>query len=657
MSIEIDGKSLDVKTEKLSQLKELFPEFFAEGKLDVARIKQILGDDEIAAQDHYELSWAGKAEARREIQRQTTATLLPDREGSINFDASENLFIEGENLEVLRTLQKSYFGKVKMIYIDPPYNTGNDSFIYPDDYAERKADYQRRTGQKNGEGYLNKLDLFKKNTKENGQYHSVWLSMMYPRLYLARNLLRDDGVLFISIDDNEVQNLRLLLNEIFGEENFIAQMVWEGANKNDARQIGVSHEYALVFARNRGALPPSWSVAKEGVEPILREVKKLRKEYGDDYKSASYALAAWYRANKAAPSFMNRRFRFIDKNGVYKEDDPTAPGGRKFDLRNPKNGKILPLRANRGWGFDQDTFDKMVDEGKITFVTETSIMVRRYLHETDRLTPQSVFYQPARSASERLGRLMEGELFSFPKDEQVIRQFVDMATDVDDKSCLVLDFFAGSGTTAQAVLELNKEDGGNRKFICIQMPEKCDENSEAYKANLETISAVCKTRIQKVIEKISDDNNGKMEFAQSKQDLGFRAYKIFYSNFKKWQSDITDKDELLKQLAIFREPLDRQAADSYDLLVELLLKSGFPLSVRAEKREASDNTPFYVVENDGQIIYALDSISSELLKTVEAAKPKAFITLGNLFTGEKADEQITNCKLQLKESNIEFKII
>ncbi|HMS10470.1 MAG TPA: site-specific DNA-methyltransferase, partial [Pyrinomonadaceae bacterium] len=242
MNDEIDGKSLDVKAQKLEQLKEIFPEFFSEGKLDLASVKQILGDDELATQDHYELSWAGKAEARREIQKRTTATLIPDKEGSINFDGSGNIFIEGENLEVLRTLQKAYFGRVQMIYIDPPYNTGSDSFIYPDDYSERKDEYERRAGQKNGGGFLNKLDLFKKNTKENGQYHSVWLSMMYPRLYLARNLLRKEGVIFVSCDDNEVDNLRLLMNEIFGEDNFVAQMVWEGANKNDARQIGICHE-------------------------------------------------------------------------------------------------------------------------------------------------------------------------------------------------------------------------------------------------------------------------------------------------------------------------------------------------------------------------------------------------------------------------------
>ena len=223
MSVEIDGRSLDLRAEKISQLKSVFPELFTEGRIDFERLRDLLSDESAGA-DHYELSWAGKAAARREIQRQTTATLVPDREGSVNFDASENIFIEGENLEVLRVLQKSYFGKIRVVYIDPPYNTGHDCFVYPDDFAERREAYEKRAGIRNAEGLLNRLDLFRKNTKESGQYHSVWLSMMYPRLYLARNLLRADGVIFVSIDDSEQANLKLLMDEVFGAENFFAML-------------------------------------------------------------------------------------------------------------------------------------------------------------------------------------------------------------------------------------------------------------------------------------------------------------------------------------------------------------------------------------------------------------------------------------------------
>ncbi|HMS11378.1 MAG TPA: DNA methyltransferase, partial [Pyrinomonadaceae bacterium] len=335
-------------------------------------------------------------------------------------------------------------------------------------------------------------------------------------------------------------------------------------------------------------MPPSWSIAKEGVEPILREARKLRKQFGDDFDSASAALAAWYRANKASPSFMNRRFRFIDKTGVYKEDDPTAPGGRKFDLINPRTGEVIPLRPNRGWGFDQETFNKMVDEGRITFITDTSIMVRRYLHETDRLTPQSVFYQPARSASERLGRLLEAALFDFPKDERIIRQFIDMATDVNDEDCIVMDFFAGSGTTAQAVMDLNRDDGGRRTFLCVQMPEKTSEDSEAFKQGFKTISEVCKKRISTIVNQHLESANGKLEYDRDAPAPGFRSFILNYSNFKQWNAEVIDKDELLKQLEDFKEPLFKKPEDSLDLLTELLLKSGIPLATQTEQRTTSD---------------------------------------------------------------------
>ena len=291
--------------------------------------------------------------------------------------------------------------------------------------------------------------------------------MMYPRLSLLRQFLREDGAIFVSIDDNEVHLLRSLMDEIFGRQNFIAEMVWESAFKNDARQIGVNHEYVLVYGRNRDALPREWKVRKEATEPVLKEVARLKKLHGQDYEVASKALAGWFRANKAEPVFAHRRFRNIDARGAYKEDDPTAPGGRRIELKNPLTGTLIPLRSNRGWAFDQATFDRLVSEGRITFVTPTSVMVRRYLHETDFVTPQSVFYQPTRAASERLEGLLGKGTFDFPKDEDVLLKLIEMATNPGD---LVLDSFAGSGTTAHAVLKLNKALSTNpRRFILVEM--------------------------------------------------------------------------------------------------------------------------------------------------------------------------------------------
>jgi adenine-specific DNA-methyltransferase len=637
MNIDIDGKSLNLKTEKINQLKELFPEFFSEGKIDIARIEQILGDEEIAGQDRYELSWAGKAEARREIQRQTSATLLPDREGSINFDESENIFIEGENLEVLRTLQKSYFGAVKVIYIDPPYNTGSDSFIYPDDFGERKDEYEKRTGQKNGEGYLNKLDLFKKNTKENGQYHSVWLSMMFPRLYLARNLMCEDGVIFVSIDDNEQANLKSLMDEIFGAENFIATFPWRKRTAKSDVPFGVSQDYEWIICYTKNN--------------FLAGKEVTRKYYFTDDVGKRWRLAD------------------ITKQAT-KEERPKS----FFPMTNPKNGKQYPANPNRVWSITDDTFEDYYSKSKIVFPGDydflrITIPAFRVFEEEDIAKSLKKFGSEDTKSSistmlpADVGRTENGnkeivelfgqKIFSFPKPSSLIKYLIKIS---GEKDALILDFFAGSGSTAQAVLELNKEDGGTRNFICVQMPELTEENGEAFNAGYRTIADICKARIKKVIGNITGANNGKLDFAKVPQNIGFKAYKLYYSNFKKWKSDITDKEELLKQLEIFKEPLANRPADSYDLLVELLIKSGLPLSAKVERRITPDSVAFYVVEN-GQLIYALDEINDGLLREIETIKPKVFFTLGNLFTGEKADEQMTNWKLQLKESNIEFRTI
>ena len=269
----IEDKSLAVSAEKIAQLRELFPEVLSEGKIDFKRLRDVLGDEVAFHNEHYELSWAGKAEARACIQKTTSATLIPD-DGGIEAENCGNIFIEGENLEVLHVLQRSYFGKVKMIYIDPPYNTGNDSFVYPDDYSERQSDYKKRAGITDENGFLNKQDLWKKNSKESGQFHSVWLSMMYPRLYLARNLLREDGVIFISIDDNEQTNLKLLCDEIFGSENFVGCIVWKNVTDNNPTNITTEHEYLLVYAKSKEKLENQWKSSISDAKEKLLEIGK-----------------------------------------------------------------------------------------------------------------------------------------------------------------------------------------------------------------------------------------------------------------------------------------------------------------------------------------------------------------------------------------------
>lgn len=401
------------------------------------------------------LQWIGK-EAVVGHHREVPYHLLKgDPALSVGEDGgvgSGNLLVQGDNLLALKALLPYYAGRVKCIYIDPPYNTGNEGWVYNDNVNSPEIrQWLGKVVGKEGET----LDR-----------HDRWLCMMYPRLALLREFLAEDGAIFVSIDDNEVAFLRLLLDELLGRANFVAEMIWEGAFKNDARQIGVNHEYVLVYAKNRDVLPREWAVAKEGVEPVLREVERLKALHGEDYDAASADLAGWFRAMKATPSFGLRRFRYIDARGAYKEDDPTAPGGRRIQLKNPHTGAVIPLRPNRGWAFDQTDFNTKVEQGRISFISETSIMIRTYLHETDRVTPQSVFYQPTRSGSERLGRLLDTGEFEYPKDEVILQRFIDMATDPDS---IVMDSFAGSGTTGHAVLAMNKADGGNRRFICVEM--------------------------------------------------------------------------------------------------------------------------------------------------------------------------------------------
>ena len=475
---KFDLSSDDVAARKRAELKRLYPEVFTEDKIDFDQLRRAMGDWVDPGPERFGLNWPGKAACMRVIQAPATGTLRPDRDESVSFDETENVFIEGDNLEVLKLMQKAYFGKVKMIYIDPPYNTGEE-FIYPDRYAENLDTYLEYTGQKDAEGRR-----FSTNTDASGRFHSNWLNMMYPRIYLAKNLLRDDGVIFISIDDNESPNLVSAMNTIFGQENFVAQMVWEGAFKNDARQIGVNHEYVLVYAKDRSNLDKAWNVRKMDVDKVLKEVARLKREH-TDLEIASSDLAGWFRANKAKPVHAHRRFRYIDERGAYKEDDPTAPGGRKFDLINPKTGDVIPLRKNRGWAFDQETFDNMVGEGRISFVNSTHIMVRRYLHETAKVTPQSVFYQPARSASERLEKYLNGKIFDFPKDEFTIQSLIEMA--LQEESGLVLDFFAGSGSTAHSALLEARETQTKVRYILVQLPEPVDPKSIAAESGFTNI--------------------------------------------------------------------------------------------------------------------------------------------------------------------------
>jgi len=504
----MDGNSLDITKEKINRLKDMFPEAVTEGKIDWDVLRLALGDGIVTGQERYGLSWPGKAEAFQTIQEQTTATLVPAREESIDFDETEHVFIEGENLEVLKVLQKAYFGKVKVIVIDVPYNTGNDSFVYPDNFAERKEAYLKRINEMDDNGYLNKDDLFRKNAKESGHFHSNWLGMMYPRLYLARNLLREDGVIFVHIDDHEVHNLRHLMDEVFGEETFVAQLTWKSRMYPDSRaKTGVStdHEYILIYNRS--------------------ELGKLRGIERDETKFSNPD-------NNERGPWMSRSLLGL----ANKQQRPNL----HYSIQDPETGHIFQPPADTGWRYSKDRMQQLIDTKCILFPHNKDGRPREKKFRSDMQSELMAFPTVINDTFTADGTadirsIFGREIFDFSKPANLIKKLLVQGSEHDS---LILDFFSGSSSTAQAVLDLNREDGGNRRFIMVQLPEKTDENSEAFKAGYKTIADIGKERIRRVIARLKKEREEALPLAE-KPDLGFKVFKLRPSNFRMWRGDVS----------------------------------------------------------------------------------------------------------------------
>lgn len=615
------------KQEILETLAQVAPEIMSDKQLNLEKLKELLGEEKIAQAEHYELSWAGKSDARREIQKSTTHTLVPAEN---NPKQAAHMFIEGENLEVLRVLQKSYYGKVKMIYIDPPYNTGNDSFVYPDDYSETLDEYQKRTGEKSQEGFLNKQSLWKKNSKESGQYHSAWLSMMYPRLYLARNLLREDGVIFISIDDNEAANLKILCDEIFGAENFTANIIWNHTkqSKNDEKFFSRHHNQILCWVKN-------------------------------------ISLNAGFKFERTDEDNRNYSNPDNDPRGKWRSGDVRSPSLRnslKFNIKTPSGKIIFP--PENGWRWSEDTLLEKIKNKEIKFSDdETKIIRKIYLEEQIGRTPENLwlseFAGTTRDATNELKELFDVAPFDTPKPTSLLKRLIKL-NNANDAETIVLDFFAGSGTTSQAVMELNLEDGGSRQCICVQMPEVLEATSDAYKAGYKTISDITKARIQKVIEKL------KQEQPDKTQDLACSNFMLAPSNFKVWQSNLFNTETLREQLAMFQtaEQTTNKFASTKNtnaMLTELLLKYGLgALGVHAistPKQIANVTVYRVLLNNDSYLWLCFETYTAALKDEIIKAKPAQVILLNSCFVGEKADELLSNLQLELAGLDIALTII
>ena len=571
--------SPDILAENIEQLKIIFPEAFAEGKIDFEVLKQLLGGSVEDREEKYGLNWHGKRRARQLALTPSTGTLRPCPEDSLDWNGTRNLMIEGDNLEVLKLLQKSYAGKVKLIYIDPPYNTGND-FVYPDDFHDNIKNYLELTRQVDSNG-----QKITTNTESSGRFHTDWLNMMYPRLKLAKNLLHEHGVLLVSIDDQEVQHLRLLLNEIFGTENFIGSFVWQGGRKNDARLLSLGHDYILIYARDHALLrevDTRWRERKAGLEPVYAKVAELRQAHSDDFAAIHEQMLRWYRElPDEHPSKAHDHFNYVDKIGVYFPDNLRSPNPRPNLVFDWKGYKPHP----NGWAYGREKMTELDEGGRLVYPEslEQRIKLKSYLHEHEEWAPNSVFYKDRRAASKALTKLMGGDVFDFPKDVDVIARLIDAICEPQD---LILDFFAGSGVTGEAVMMLNSKSNSNRRYVLVQLPEPLDPESKEQKAGAQfcaelgkpaNIAELTKERLRRACNRVRD------EHPMFAGDLGFRVFKLASSNIHAWEPN---RDDLPKTLEESAEHLKSDRTEQ-DILFELLLKLGLDLTVPIQHRPIS----------------------------------------------------------------------
>lgn len=618
---QIPGGSINFQTELAQKLNELVPEVVTDGKIDIKKLQELLDSDTNDDSERFGLFWPGKKRAMRAAQEPTTATLKPSREEGKDWETTENIFIEGDNLETLKILQKYYHNKIKMIYIDPPYNTGQD-FVYPDDYKEGLASYLEFTKQVDEGGRR-----VSTNSDTDGRYHSNWLNMMYPRLKLARNLLTDDGAVVMSIDSNEVDNLKKLGNEIFGEGNSIGEFVWKRRQNADSRnQTNVSsdHEYIIAYARNI-----------DKFKAIGTDIDKSKYQNPDNDPRGPWASMD-LTINATKDQRPNQFYEIID----------------------PTNGKVYSPNANRVWAKSRDVVAKMIEESRILFPPSGAGRPRekKFLQDLQKENTGFSTWLPTElsgyttTGTRELTELFTDRIFHFPKSVKLISLLVKQFTDQDS---IVLDFFSGSGTTAHAVMQLNAIDGGMRKHIQVQLPEPTDEKSEAFKAGFKTIADISKERIRRAGDKIKADNSDAAVDGNILPDYGFKVFKLADSNFTKWRSaSETDKDSLQQHLLDIRES-SNDAATEEELLTEVLLKQGISLNAKIIHQDISGLSVWNVGETT-VLAYLNESIKPSLdqLRAIAAAEPAKIIILEDAFMGD--DELKTNLVQICKTNKIEL---
>lgn len=598
-------EKLEMKTARMSQeniekIRALFPNAVTEvkkdGKIELAVdfdvLKQELSDTVIeAGQERYQMTWPDKRKAVALANSAISATLRPCKEESVDFDTTENLYIEGDNLDVLKLLRETYLGKVKMIYIDPPYNTGND-FVYEDDFAQSAEEYTANSGQYDEQGNR----LFQ-NTESNGRFHTDWLNMIYPRLKVARDLLTDDGVIFISIDDNEQANLKKICDEVFGESNFVAQLIWKkkAGGANDATDIAVEHEYVMCYKKYLN-----------GIGKIPLNEERIKEYKYSDEKEETHG-----------------KYTIKNLNDKSLQDSK----GLHFDITCP-DGNILKGEDNQ-WKCNKETFEARLKDNRIVFIKksngEWTCNYKIYLNEEKgqlkydeygniikkgRNLSSLITNVLNRDGNDEIKALFSGYPFSYPKPSLLIKQLLVCGT---TKNAIVLDFFSGSATTAHAVMQLNAEDGGNRKFIMVQLPEKCDEKSEAYKAGYKNICEIGKERIRRAGKKIKEES----PLTTQDLDTGFRVLKLDSSNMQDVFYNPSAMTQSLLDATVDNVKPDRTPLD---LLFQVMLELGKPLSAKIEEREV-DGKKYYAVDGNDLIACFDDDLGNEVITAIAKQKP------------------------------------
>jgi len=679
---------IKVPNKDLEALRLNFPQCFdKDGNFQLEKFKNNLSEKEINfSTESYGLDWLGKSYARLLASDPATTLLKADETHNSKPENanSENLLIKGDNLEVLKHLANAYYEQVKMIYIDPPYNTGNDGFLYQDDRKYTVKELQQLIGI-DEEKAKRILDF----TKQKSNSHSAWLTFMYPRLYIAKQLLKDDGVIFVSIDDNEVAQLRLLMDEIFGEENFIASMIWNTGRKSMAKLIATNHEYCVIYANLKNKQSAEeiineddesevngklWRERKQGLEPIYKRFEELKAEFGNDYAKISNGLKDFYDSlSDDNPSKAHDHYNLADATGVFFAGDisqGTGDGGR-FDILHPVTNKPCKV-PNGGWRFNENNLPDLLEKDLIYFGSDEKTIpcLKRYLHLTEFEVPSSVFYRDARGAKKRLKKLFGGaDVFAFPKDEEVIKKFIRFCVLKGD---IVLDFFAGSGTTAEAIYQLNSEDGGDRKFITVQIPEPIDPKKKESKAAYEfvvntlksepTIFEVTKERIiragNKIKSEIEASNKKAGMFPEQKKQVPDVGFKIFETT-PIWEDYNFEAEQFDSSQTLF-DAGKLTEDDIKALLTTWKTYDGIALTQDLESVDLSGYTAYY---GNGRLYLMHKGFTTNNLKallekidTDKHFEPKSIIAFGYHFESKSLREISENVKTynNKKKSDIDF---